>query len=163
MGGNDRRCELEVLKNRDEQGNWYAIIAENRPLNTLYRMVGEPTILFKEEDFNQQFLIYMRELRRLLDEDEGCRGKYEIFHYKDPGSAGKFNFSKEIIKQMKAIRNEDASISISEDKTKKCLQTKENGYIQSDKATDDANLLHIQNAIKEGNVGKKESLKEDKK
>merc|ERR1712106_333286 len=107
-GGNERRCELEVLKNQDEEGNWYAIFAENRPLNTLYRMVGEPVIPFSEEDFNQQFHIYMKELRKLLDADEGCRGKYEIFHYKDPGSDGRFNFSKEIIKQMRSIRNENA-------------------------------------------------------
>eukprot|EP00092_Neocalanus_flemingeri_P013619 GFUD01014689.1.p1 GENE.GFUD01014689.1~~GFUD01014689.1.p1 ORF type:complete len:449 (-),score=114.00 GFUD01014689.1:258-1583(-) len=104
-GGNNRRCELEVLKNQDEEGNWYAVFAENRPLNTLYRMVGEPVIPFSEEDFNRQFHIYMRDLKNLLDEDEGCRGKYEIFHYKD---SGKLNFSKEIIKQMKHIRNEAA-------------------------------------------------------
>jgi len=102
-GGNIRTCKLQVLKNWDETGNWYAMFAENRPLNTLYKMVGEAVIPFSEEDFNRQFQSYMMELRKLLDADEGCRGKYEIFHYKD---SGKLNFSKEIIKQMKEIRNE---------------------------------------------------------
>jgi len=102
-GGNNRKCELEVLKNQDEDGNWYAIFAENRPLNTLYRMVGEPVIPFSEEDFNRQFHIYMDTLKNILDNDEGCKNKYEIFHYKD---SGRLNFSKEIIRQMKTIRKE---------------------------------------------------------
>ena len=76
-----------------------------RALNSLYWMVGEPVISFSEEEFNQQFQIYMKELSKLLDADEGCRGKYKIVHYKDDG---KLNFSKEIINQMKGIRYKNA-------------------------------------------------------
>jgi len=66
-------------------------------------MVGEPVIPFSEEDFNRQFHIYMDTLKNILDNDEGCKNKYEIFHYKD---SGRLNFSKEIIRQMKTIRKE---------------------------------------------------------
>ena len=47
----------------------------------------------------------MKELKQLLDADEGCHGKYEIFHYKDNR---KLNFRKEIISQMKSIRYKNA-------------------------------------------------------
>ena len=126
-------------------------------------MVGEPAIPFKEEDFNQQFHIYMRELRRLLDADEGCRGKYEIFHYKDPGSAGKLNFSKEIIKQMKRIRNEgfDQNCSFEEDRIRVEKEAEEN--IESDGKIDFENLQHIREAIKAGNSEDKEEIEEDMK
>ena len=58
-------------------------MAENRPLTCLYDMVDNPAIKFTQEDFKLQFRVYMRELRRLLDDDEGCKGQYEFFHYRD--------------------------------------------------------------------------------
>ena len=47
----------------------------------------------------------MKELKQLLDAEQGCHGKYKIFHYKDDG---KLNFSKEIINQLKGIRYKNA-------------------------------------------------------
>ena len=146
-GGQNRRCELEVLKNQDEEGNWYAILAENRPLNTLYRMVGEPAIKFSEEDFNRQFHIYKSELQKLLDVDVGCRGNYEIFHYKDPGTSGKFNFSKEIIKQMKNIRSENGNEQYSSIEVQNGLNDNAKDKIEMDSTTDMENELHIRKAI----------------
>ena len=66
---------------------------------------GEPVLPLSEEEFSQQFQMYRKELKPLLDADKGCRGKYKIFHYKDDG---KLNFSKEIINQMKGIRYKNA-------------------------------------------------------
>ena len=162
-GGQNRRCELEVLKNQDEEGNWYAILAENRPLNTLYRMVGEPAIRFSEEDFNRQFHIYKCELQKLLDADDGCRGKYEIFHYKDPGTAGKFNFSKEIIKQMKSIRSESTIEHYSTIEVQKGLNDDVKDKIETDSTTDKENEAHIRKAIQEVEPEKQKPHEEDKK
>ena len=186
-GGNNRMCQLEVLKNQDEEGNWYAVFAENRPLNTLYRMVGEPVIPFSEEDFNRQFHIYMRELQKLLDE-KGCKGKYEIFHYKD---SGKLNFSKEIIKQLKRIRNETEEVNwiktekITNSAIQPQLKTKTqtsvrnesqnqlvrkledeaeaNCKIETDSTVDMENVLHIRKAIEEVETTLEENLVDDKK
>merc|ERR1711915_1010684 len=105
-GGHERRSELEVLKLRNKDENWYAAFAENRPLSTMYRMVGAPALAFTEEDFNRQFKIYMENLRDLLDADEGCKNRYVIVHYKDSGGE-RFNFSAELISQMEKIREEN--------------------------------------------------------
>ena len=76
-GGRHRTCQLEVLKSRHEQGTTdYLAISENRALNTLYQMVSEHCIDFSPENFGVQFHIYRRELGRLLDAHEGCRGRY---------------------------------------------------------------------------------------
>ena len=87
-----RQAQLEVIKFRTEEGLVYLTVSENRLLNTFYCMLSEPCINFglewiqsvisnitsckRWESFRTQFNIYRRELARLLDEDEGCRGRY---------------------------------------------------------------------------------------
>ena len=123
-------------------------------------MVGEPAIKFSEEDFNRQFHIYKSELQKLLDADDGCRGKYEIFHYKDPGTAGKFNFSKEIIKQMKRIRSEN---NIEQYSTIEVQNANDKDKIEKDSTTDMENELHIRKAIQELKPEQQVPNEEDKK
>ena len=126
-------------------------------------MVGEPAIKFSEEDFNRQFHIYKSELQKLLDADVGCRGNYEIFHYKDPGTSGKFNFSKEIIKQMKNIRSENGNEQYSSIEVQNGLNDNAKDKIEMDSTTDMENELHIRKAIQEVEPENQKPNEEDKK
>jgi hypothetical protein len=85
--------------------NNYVIFAENRPLNTLYQMLETPgtQISFDRGDFELQFRLYLEELKKLIEKDEKCRDKVELFPYPDYTSK-KGNFSlklKNHIKKMK--------------------------------------------------------------
>ena len=87
--GMHRTAQLEVLKIIINGDTIYMAIAEIRGLKTFYNMLAEPCIDFRSgslsgvflfdiprwENFQMQFHIYRRELARLLDEDEGCRGR----------------------------------------------------------------------------------------
>jgi len=98
-GGIHRNMQLEVLKSRKISKNGeitfnYLAFAENRPLKTLYMMVADPIMKFSQHNFNLQFQIYKRKLRKLLDEDSNCKDRYYILHYRHlPGA-----FTKEINK-----------------------------------------------------------------
>jgi hypothetical protein len=88
--------------------NNYLIFAENRPLNTLYQMVDTPEsqIGFSRSDFELQFDLYYRELKRLIEDDLECRDMIELFKYKDYTRRRPGNFTnkmKELIKKMKMI------------------------------------------------------------
>lgn len=47
----------------------------------------------------------MEELRRLLDEDPGCVGKYEFLHYKESDD---LNFSEVVLKGLKKVEAQDS-------------------------------------------------------
>ena len=87
--GRHRTAQLEVLKFRNKDDLIYMAISENRLLRSFYEMLSSPCVDFRYicssescsvdiprwENFQMQFHIYRRELARLLDEDEGCRGR----------------------------------------------------------------------------------------
>ena len=95
----------EKLHEKKEWQNNYVIFAENRPLNTLYQMVDTPgtQISFERGDFELQFKLYLEELRKLIEEDEVCRDKVELFRYRDYESK-EGNFSKQLKNQIKKMK-----------------------------------------------------------
>ena len=116
-----------------------------------------------EEFLELSLLAELEDDEELLDADEGCRGKYEIFHYKDPGTAGKFNFSKEIIKQMKSIRSEDNIEQYSSIEVQNGLNDNAKDKIEMDSTTDTEKELHIRKAIQKVEPENQKPNEEDKK
>ena len=51
----------------------------------------------------------MKELRRLLDEDPKCVGKYEIVHYKESDS---LKFSDMVLTKLKNIESQSATSTV---------------------------------------------------
>jgi len=88
VAGKQRQSVLHVFKLRHGGPNgWrnnYFIFAENRPLVSLHQMVAAG--LLTKEQLGEQFVLYKRELQRLLAADEGCRGKYEVVEYQGGGA-----------------------------------------------------------------------------
>jgi len=103
VSGKKRKSEMYVVKvcDADKDSNVYVVIVENQPLNTLYNMVSDHAIRFTKHQFRIQFKIYMDKLRELLDSDKQCRGKYEIFHYKDDGT---LSFSKALLAKINDMK-----------------------------------------------------------
>lgn len=101
----------QKLHERKEWQNNYVIFAENRPLNTLYQMVDAPgsQISFDRKDFELQFKLYYNELKRLIEEDEVCREKVELFLFQDYASKETGNFSSRLKKQIKKMKMRDQS------------------------------------------------------
>ena len=95
----------KVHERKDWQNN-YVIFAENRPLNTLYQMVDTPDsqISFGREDFELQFNLYYRELKRLIEQDEECKNKVELFLYSDYTSNKTGNFSFNLKKKIRGMK-----------------------------------------------------------
>ena len=48
----------------------------------------------------------MAELKKLLDEDPGCVGKYEFLHYKESGD---LNFSEMVLQKLKEVEAQDTA------------------------------------------------------
>jgi len=90
---------------KDWQNN-YVIFCENRPLNTLYQMVDAPDhqICFERKDFEIQFNLYYRELKRLIEEDEMCKNKVELFLYSDYHNCKDGNFSTNLKAKVKEMK-----------------------------------------------------------
>ena len=61
--------------------NHYILYAENRPLLHLRRMVDDPNFDFTKSDYEHQFKEFYIKLERLVEADEECRGKVELFRY----------------------------------------------------------------------------------
>ena len=61
--------------------NHYILYAENRPLLHLRRMVDDPNFDFTKSDYEHQFKEFYNKLERLVEADEECRGKVELFRY----------------------------------------------------------------------------------
>jgi len=95
----------EKMHPKKEWQNNYVIFAENRPLNTLYQMVEAPVsqISFDRKDFELQFNLFYKELRMLIEKDELCKEKVELFKYQDYAST-KGNFSSRLKKQIKEMK-----------------------------------------------------------
>merc|ERR1712179_471275 len=98
----------EKLHEKKEWQNNYVIFAENRPLNTLHQMRDTPEtqISFDMENFELQFKLYYKELKKLIEEDEICRDKVELFRYHDYEERRKKegNFSKQLKTQIKKMK-----------------------------------------------------------
>jgi len=88
--GGHRRAQLEVLKFFRDKTKFdviYVAIIEIRLLRTFYQMLSSPCVDFRWENFQMQFNVFRRRLTRLLDEDEGCRGRWEMLHYTEEQGA----------------------------------------------------------------------------
>jgi len=99
------------IHERKEWQNNYVIFAENRPLNTLYQMVDAPDsqISFDRKDFELQFKLYFNELKRLIEEDEVCRNKVELFQFRDYNCKKTGNFSSNLKKKILDMKMRDQS------------------------------------------------------
>jgi len=101
------------MKRNDEV--LYAVLAENRPLSSLVKLVNqtgkfgknsEPQVFIKEEELSVHFQVFKRELQRLLDEDEMGKDSdgnplYEIVHFKETKN---LNVSDELYKIFEKIK-----------------------------------------------------------
>ena len=83
--GNKVKITLDVIKIVYNGKELYGVVAQNRPLLSLYKQVNNPrhSDSLTEDEFKEHFEVYLNELRRLLEEDPKCRGKYAIVHYKE--------------------------------------------------------------------------------
>eukprot|EP00092_Neocalanus_flemingeri_P102548 GFUD01131176.1.p1 GENE.GFUD01131176.1~~GFUD01131176.1.p1 ORF type:complete len:427 (-),score=81.18 GFUD01131176.1:857-2137(-) len=99
----------EKIHERKEWQNNYVIFAENRPLNTLYQMVDSPEsqISFTRKDFEVQFKLYYAELKRLIEEDDVCKNKVELFLYHDYEHKKSGNFSKNLKNKILEMKMRD--------------------------------------------------------
>ena len=75
--GNKVKIILDVIKIVYNGKELYGVVAENRPLLSLYMQVNNPrhSDSLTEDEFKEHFEVYLNELRRLLEEDPECRGK----------------------------------------------------------------------------------------
>jgi len=60
-------------------------------------------LLFTLSEGRTQALRYKRQLKRLLDDDPDCRGKYEFVEYKEE----KLNFSEMLIRKLRTCKEEE--------------------------------------------------------
>ena len=90
-------------------------MAENRPLASLCQLVGHSMrttentaqVMITEKEFHVHFMVFKRELERLLNEDPKCKdsdGKplFEILHFKDDGN---LILSEVLLKTFDEIQN----------------------------------------------------------
>ena len=98
--GQGRVSEVEVLRITDTENNCYGYVAvaENRQIKTMNEMVLERGIQFTKEELSLQLNIYMKTLQNLLDGDEECQKKCQIFYYK---VQEKKNFGKQLVAKLK--------------------------------------------------------------
>jgi len=118
VNGTERKSKLEVIKMKRNDEVLYAVLAENRPLSSLVKLVNqtgkfgknsEPQVFIKEEELSVHFHVFKRELQRLLDEDEMCKDSdgnplYEIVHFKETKD---LNVSDELYKIFEKIKKEN--------------------------------------------------------
>ena len=80
-------------------------------MNTLYQMVDAPgsQISFDSKDFELQFKLYYNELKRLIEKDDVCQEKVELFLFQDYASKETGNFSSRLKKQIKKMKMRDQS------------------------------------------------------
>jgi len=87
LNGKKRDIDLAVLKirNTETMKVYYAVIAENRGLITLQKMIKSHSLKppFLEEDFQLQSQIYKNNLDTLIQEDEACRDIFELVDMQD--------------------------------------------------------------------------------
>ncbi|XP_023342871.1 uncharacterized protein LOC111712485 [Eurytemora carolleeae] len=97
MKGQRRKSTLSVVKfrNRSTGGFLYAVIAENRLLTSLQKMMTEPGIRFNVDNYKLQFEIYVEEMRTLLDCDPMCRNSVEIIQFNEEDNLSEI-FEREI-------------------------------------------------------------------
>ena len=116
-GSRQRTCKLEyIMVWHQEQDRWIVVIvAENRPLNTLYRETKheDPGRKVSREVFKVQFDIYREQLKQKLElgraaadeETAGSRrlageleGQWTILHYRDGSHV---NFGEVVLRELK--------------------------------------------------------------
>jgi len=132
VNGTERKSKLEVIKMKRNNEVFYAVLAENRPLSSLVKLVNqtgkldkksEAQVLIKEEELSVHFQVFKRELKRLLDEDEKCKDDdgnplYEVVHFKETKC---LNVSDELYKIFDKIRNE-SNLKLKEDKAEEKIE-----------------------------------------
>ena len=81
--------------------------------STKINQIGCDTIVnlpsLDRKDLELQFKLYYNELKRLIEEDEVCREKVELFLFQDYASKETGNFSSRLKKQIKKIKMRDQS------------------------------------------------------
>ena len=96
------RLELVALEHRVAGRRLVVLLAENRPLNTLYRQTAleDPRRRVGEEAFHDLLEVYGRQLEEMVEGDEAVREGLAIIHYTDHRDA---DLGHLIVEQLKRL------------------------------------------------------------
>jgi transmembrane protein 173 len=79
-------CIKEKKPNGEVKKLHYCVMEYATPLMTLHDMSIGPNIVLSEQEKDQQVVLFIRKLKKILDEDPECKGKYELITFS--GQAG---------------------------------------------------------------------------